>query len=246
MRSKMPKKKSNAHQGRSDYKPSIEEQRALNEFSHRSEAASPAPRLKVIDSRTSTDISLDHPDKFVAGRLLTRALGSVSEDFVKGILTQVSKAISGAGHVDEQLLNFAIDVIKDIKPSDQVEAMLATQIAMTHMAFMTFARKLAHVENILQQDSAVNAFNKLARTYTAQMDALKRYRTGGEQKVTVQHVSVNDGGQAIVGDVVQAPRPSDRQHATEALADARRPPMRLLENAKGEATPLKRAQTDDK
>jgi hypothetical protein len=29
------------------------------------------------------------------------------------------------------------------------------------------------------------------------MEALKRYRTGGEQKVTVQHVSVNDGGQAI-------------------------------------------------
>jgi hypothetical protein len=33
------------------------------------------------------------------------------------------------------------------------------------------------------------------------METLKRYRTGGEQKVTVQHVNVNDGGQAIVGNV---------------------------------------------
>ena len=32
-----------------------------------------------------------------------------------------------------------------------------------------------------------------------QMEALKRYRMGGEQRVTVQHVTVNDGGQAIVG-----------------------------------------------
>ena len=34
-----------------------------------------------------------------------------------------------------------------------------------------------------------------------QLEALKRYRTGGEQKVVVQHVNVNKGGQAIVGTV---------------------------------------------
>jgi hypothetical protein len=114
---------------------------------------------------------------------------------------------------------------------------------------MSVARRLAQAENIQQQDSDVSAFNKLARTYPAQMDALKRYRTGGEQqKVTVQHVSVNNGAQAIVGDVVQAPRSSDRQrstNATAALTDARRAPMRLLENVKGQAIPLKRAQADD-
>lgn len=89
---------------------------------------------------------------------------------------------------------------------------------------MTFASRLARANNNVEQlDSAGCAFNKLAQTYVAQMEALKRYRTGGEQKVTVQHVSVNDGGQAIVGDVVQAPRPSNRQrptNATEALTDA--------------------------
>jgi hypothetical protein len=36
------------------------------------------------------------------------------------------------------------------------------------------------------------------------MEALKRYRTGSKQKVTVQKVS--EGGQAIVGNVTQAPR----------------------------------------
>ncbi len=66
---------------------------------------------------------------------------------------------------------------------------------------MTFARRLAHVDNILQQDSAERAFNKLARTFAVQVEALKRYRTGGEQKVTVQHVTVNEGGRAIVGSV---------------------------------------------
>jgi len=79
--------------------------------------------------------------------------------------------------------------------------MLAAQMAAVHLASMTFARRLAHVENIPQQDSAQNAFNKLARTFAAQMSTLREYRSKGEQKMTVQHVHVAEGGQAIVGNV---------------------------------------------
>jgi hypothetical protein len=44
----------------------------------------------------------------------------------------------------------------------------------------------AKIENLTvakfpQQDSAVRAFNKLARTFAAQVETLKRYRGGGEQ-----------------------------------------------------------------
>jgi hypothetical protein len=49
--------------------------------------------------------------------------------------------------------------------------------------------------------SAEGAFTKLTQTFAAQMEALKRYRTGGEQKAKVQHVTVGDGGQAIVANV---------------------------------------------
>src|SRR5580765_7929448 len=95
-------------------------------------------------------------------------------------------------------------VVKGVEPKDQVEAMLAAQMAAVHNATMTFARRLAPVDNIPQQDSAERAFNKLARTFAAQVEALKRYRTGGQQRVTVEHVTVNAGGQAIVG-AVHAP-----------------------------------------
>ena len=92
-------------------------------------------------------------------------------------------------------------MVRGIGPKDEIEAMMAAQMAAVHMTTMTFARRLAHVDNIPQQDSAERAFNKLARTFAVQVEALKRYRTGGEQKVTVQHVTVNEGGQAIVGSV---------------------------------------------
>jgi hypothetical protein len=49
--------------------------------------------------------------------------------------------------------------------------------------------------------SAGNLAIKLLRTFTMQVEALHRYRGKGQQKVTVEHVHVNAGGQAIVGTV---------------------------------------------
>ena len=52
-------------------------------------------------------------------------------------------------------------------------------MAAVHMSSMTLARRIAFVDNIPQQDSAERAFNKLTRTFAAQVETLKRYRTGG-------------------------------------------------------------------
>ena len=125
--------------------------------------------------------------------------------------------------------------------------MLAAQMAAIHTAFMTFTRKLAHVETIQQQDSAERALNKLARTFAMQMEALKRYRTGGEQKVTVQHVSVNEGGQAIVGNVNQAAGGAAAEKpvtTTPALTDARQQAMPIIETTPAQVVPLRTKKND--
>jgi phosphopantetheinyl transferase (holo-ACP synthase) len=104
-----------------------------------------------------------------------------------------------------------------IRPRDSVKTMLAAQMAAIHNATMTFARRLAHVDNIKQQDSAQNALNKLARTFAAQVAALKNYRSKGKQRVLVEHVHVHTGGQAIVGAVTAGPggakKTEDQPHA---------------------------------
>ncbi len=109
-------------------------------------------------------------------------------------------------------------------------------------------RKVANAETILQQDSAERAFNKLSRTFTTQMEALKRYRTGGEQKVTVQHVSVAEGGQAIVGNVTQAPgqksRPNEATTSPLAPTDANASPMPIIDRSKQAVlVPTRRARS---
>ena len=134
-------------------------------------------------------------------KTILNAFGTRSEDFVNGLVSQLVNIGSPGKIPDQKGTSFVASIVQGIEPQDQIEAMLASQMAAVHLATMTFARRLAHVDTIPQQDSAERAFNKLARTFTTQVEALKRYRTGGQQHVTVKHVTVNEGGQAVVGNV---------------------------------------------
>ena len=62
------------------------------------------------------------------------------------------------------------------------------------------------------------ALGRLARTFPAQIEALNRCRSQGEPAITVQNVSVGDGGNAIVGNVTQHARVivSDKNARPEA------------------------------
>jgi anion-transporting ArsA/GET3 family ATPase len=82
--------------------------------------------------------------------------------------------------------------------------MLAAQMAAIHCSSMNFAVRLNSADTLKQRESAERSLNRLARTFTCQLEALKKYR-GGEQRIIVQHqqVNVNEGGQAIVGTVEQ-------------------------------------------
>jgi hypothetical protein len=128
---------------------------------------------------------VDHPDETVGRELLMEALGTANAHFSGGLLHTLCTAASATkgSRFDQDWFNFMLAVITGIKPNDQLEAMLAAQMAAIHIAMMTFTQRLGTVENIPQQDSAERALNKLARTFTTQMETLKRYRTGGQQNV---------------------------------------------------------------
>ncbi len=90
-----------------------------------------------------------------------------------------------------------------INPKDQIEGMLAVQMIATHHATMDCFRIVAqngHIDIINQMSSCAN---KLSRTFMMQMEALNRYRGKGQQKMTVEHVHINSGGQAIIGNVTK-------------------------------------------
>jgi hypothetical protein len=96
---------------------------------------------------------------------------------------------------------FMVSVVNDIGARDAVERMLAVQMAATHVALIRAGGWLAKADTLPRLEAYSTAYNKLARTYATQMEALRKHRNGGQQKVQVEHVHVHPGGQAIVGDV---------------------------------------------
>lgn len=183
------------------YEPTEKEQATLDAFKIKRTKAPPVPAIKFEDNGGTPNLTFDHPDSPTGFSLLMEAVGTTNGNFMSCFLSQLTNAGTKGPDPDPESTNFMLSVITGIEPKDQMEAMLAAQMAAVHMATMTFARRLNHVDNIEQQNSAERAFNKLARTYTTQMESLKKYRTGGEQKMTVEHVHVHEGGQAIVGNV---------------------------------------------
>lgn len=127
------------------------------------------------------------------------------------MLSQLGNATTGKGQeVKKEGLNFVLSVLTGVAPRDRVEAMLAAQMAVVHLATMTFTRRLAFTETIQQQDSAQNALNKLMRTFTHQVETLKRYRSNAQQTVKVEHVHVHKGGQAIICNIETGVRSNHR------------------------------------
>jgi hypothetical protein len=162
-------------------------------------ADGPSMNLKMVDGKLQ--ISFTHAEPDMAHILMMADLGTCDPDFMAGVQGQIASIGAHGRSIDESASNFLMSVVRGVQPRDELEAMLAVQMGAIHQATMMLARRLNHVETIPQQDAAERALNKLARTYSMQMEALKRYRTGGQQKVTVEHVTVNAGGQAIVGAV---------------------------------------------
>jgi hypothetical protein len=94
--------------------------------------------------------------------------------------------------------------IESLAPRDNAEAMLITQMVSTHNIIMTLAIGVASEirHHINERYTRTNALTKLLNAYTRQMEALTTYRgKQTNQKITVEQVTVESGGQAIVGNV---------------------------------------------
>ena len=167
----------------------------------KSRARADGPEMGVQIKDGAVVITYAHAEPDLAAILLMGDLATCDPHFFAGVTGQIATIGAQGRKIDQGASNFLLSVVRAVQPRDELESLLAIQMGAIHTATMMMARRLNHVETIPQQDAAERALNKLARTYAVQMEALKRYRTGGQQKVTVEHVTVNAGGQAIVGTV---------------------------------------------
>src|SRR5262245_7470790 len=180
------------------YEPTVKELAVIGAWLAQCGQAHSVPWINVEASTPSSyRTSFDHPDQITAEVMLAHALGVHDLGLARVLRDQLANVARVGKSLTAEEFNGAISIVRSIGPRNPTEALLAAQMAAIHNATMVAARRLNHVENLAQQDSASNMLNKLARTFAAQMEALKRYRSDGQQTIKVQHVNVNDGGQAI-------------------------------------------------
>jgi hypothetical protein len=171
----------------------------------------------------------DHEDSKTADEAMRKMFGSSDRDFAHGLFRQLNVASLADGKSSELYLNFSASVLRGVQPRDPLESMLVAQMATIHKMMFDLTLELAQCRTAARSNEIVSAINKLARTYTIQLDALKRYRSKGEQQVTVQNVTVGQGGQAIVGDVHQQKREDARASVSPAaLTHSTELPMQSL------------------
>lgn len=132
---------------------------------------------------------------------LDKYFGSNSTAVVNLLLWQLRNVFPGAGP-DDRIEHIAFVVLGGIGPRDQLEGLLAVQMLGTHNLAMRFLALAALKEQTVEGvNMNVERATKLLRTFAIQMEALKRHRSKGEQRVIVKRVNVHEGGQAIVGTV---------------------------------------------
>ena len=126
---------------------------------------------------------------------------TLSDQFVE---TMMGKLIAGLrpnhfDNLDEATLNAALVVIASFKPKSEIEALIATQVAVAGFAafrMLSLSQRHLSDENIAVYGGYGIRLLKIQNELIATLD---RHRRGNSQTVNVKHVHIHSGGRGMVG-----------------------------------------------
>jgi hypothetical protein len=157
------------------------------------------------NSRIVLDPSLSGID------VLKKTTGTRDTEIAESIMSMGAFAIEsiergGDAKRFSQSFNIIMQSLHDFQPKDAVEARLVTQAVTLYQHGMDRLGRAGRSDRIDLTESQVNMAIKLLRVHNETIEALNRYRRGGEQKVIVQHVTADkavvnqfNGNQLVVG-----------------------------------------------
>ena len=140
------------------------------------------------------------------------ALGTTSSDFVNATLVQIQNASRlPCGGISDTSVNAVLAFIEGAEPKNEVEAALAIQMACAHavtMAVLSRAGGAYGGNRHVAMMAAAAA--RLLHAFTAQVETMRRLRSGGTQVIRIERVEVKEGGQAVIGNLKAVPSAHDR------------------------------------
>jgi hypothetical protein len=134
------------------------------------------------------------------------SIGTPDFAFALSLIQQYVNVVLAENHADKivEASNLYIKAMHNFQPQDEIESMLLTQfLSLQDLGMKCMARAANPASSTINVDRNVNNLNKILRLQHETLESLNRYRRKGTQQVVVQHVQVNQGGQAIVGAIQQ-------------------------------------------
>lgn len=165
------------------------------------------PQTEKLPSEQSDEntvtINPNDPQQW-AGKL--KSLGGSDSDDWNNVICNQAVRTNWTAHSDAdekiKLATATVSGMRGIGPRDEIEGMIAAQMIAGHNAAMEcYRRAMVEGQTFEGRKENLNQATKLTRATAALTEALNRHRGKGQQKVTVEHVHVHSGGQAIVGSV---------------------------------------------
>jgi hypothetical protein len=205
------------------------------------EDRAPAQSLPVPQTVRPTPLDMNCYDPYRGRKRFAELMRTeFDDDFIRGIV----KNIEMVAEFDDDR-NLLFTAVMDIKPKTAGRIMLAVQRGATHLALMRQHKLLMTANDLGSIEVYERTTNKLSRTYMMQSEALEGRVDGRDATVNVHNVSVNDGGQAIVGNVRQgrperSNEPTASRQAPAALADSKLEGMTPINSEMREPAPLQR------
>jgi len=148
----------------------------------------------------------------------SEVMGTTSSAFVNASMLQLQAAARlPCSGISETGMNAALAMIEAAAPRDGIEGALAVQMACTHTAAISVPGRFGGGGGSERRVVALaSAADRLMRAYALQVETMRRLRHVGDQYVRVEHVHINDGAQAVMGNVRQH---SERRHDNDKRED---------------------------
>lgn len=157
---------------------------------------------------------------------LSAVIGIDDVLFCRGLLKQILWMFQdNDGKFDNAQFGFVIAYLQSNKPRDRDQAAKKVRKLASHLLSMKFGERLWFAKTPQETDIAERTYNKLVRTCLAQDQDLEPELSRSASKVTV--VTVNDGSQAIVGDVTQNARESTLDKPASPASEKAEPPAAI-------------------
>lgn len=163
-------------------------------------------RTEAVHTETDPSAEPSPPATASKGGGIPVVSGAGPGEWNSRLLRDVLQVCAGGDLDDKGALEKAragIAAIKGIGPDDVIADMVAAQLVAAHQATMRCFSLAAVPEQpfpVVQE--CLSQANRLSRTTVALVEALNRHRgKSGQQTVRVEHVTVADGGQAVIGPV---------------------------------------------